>query len=351
MTTARVLDTQRLSTLANAYEREIVRFLRDLVAIPAEGCHDDPVIQRIRQEMEKVGFDEIRVDGMGNILGRIGSGKTVVMMDAHSDTVGVGDLREWAWDPYQGKVEDGYVYGRGACDPHAGMASMVYAGKLIHELGMCGDCTLWVAGSAQKLYILKEGGIRPDCLLIAGPTSLRIYRGQRGRVELEDADPIDKMPCLVQKVEQPDHRLRQDSLPGKGSIAVTGIRSELGLCSVHPRRGGSAGESREGAEIQRYPVEKYYTTWVLDESHPLVQAAIATYEALFDLPPVIGRYTTSANVAGSMGLMGVPAIGFGPGDEEVAHGVGERVPIRHLIKAAQFYAAFPMMFVETVTRR
>jgi hypothetical protein len=31
--------------------------------------------------------------------------------------------------------------------------------------------------------------------------------------------------------------------------------------------------------------------------------------------------------------------------------VGERVPIRHLVKAAQFYAAFPMMFADTVTRR
>ena len=90
---------------------------------------------------------------------------------------------------------------------------------------------------------------------------------------------------------------------------------------------------------------------MLDESHPLVQAAIATYEALFELPPVIGKWTSSTSGVGSMGLMGVPVIGFGPGDEEVAHGVGERVPIRHLVKAAQFYAAFPMMFADTVTRR
>ena len=108
------------------------------------------MIERIRQEMEKVGFDEIRIDPMGNILGRIGSGKTVIMMDSHTDTVGVGDPKEWAWDPYQGKVEDGYIYGRGACDQRAGMASMVYAGKLIKELGLAGDYTLWVVGSVQE---------------------------------------------------------------------------------------------------------------------------------------------------------------------------------------------------------
>ena len=79
--------------------------------------------------MEKAGFDEIRIDAMGNILGRIGSGKTVIMMDSHTDTVGIGDPKEWAWDPYKGKVEDGYVYGRGAGDQRAGMACMVYAAR------------------------------------------------------------------------------------------------------------------------------------------------------------------------------------------------------------------------------
>src|ERR1035441_11049310 len=102
MTAARVLDTQRLSTLAHAFERDMVRFLRDLVAIPAESGHEGPVIRRIRQEMEKVGFDEIRIDPMGNLLGRIGSGKTIIMMDSHTDTVGAGDPKEWAWDAYQG---------------------------------------------------------------------------------------------------------------------------------------------------------------------------------------------------------------------------------------------------------
>ena len=79
------------------------------------------------------------------------------MMDSHTDTVGVGDPKEWAWDPYQGKVEDGYVYGRGACDQRAGMASMVYAGKLIKELGLAGDYTLWVVGSRAGRRLRRPG--------------------------------------------------------------------------------------------------------------------------------------------------------------------------------------------------
>jgi putative selenium metabolism hydrolase len=405
MTPTRVIDTHRLSILANEYERDMVQFLRDLIAIPAESCHEGPVIQRIRQEMEKVGFDEIRIDPMGNILGRIGSGKTVVMMDSHTDTVGVGDPKEWAWDPYKGKVEDGYIYGRGACDQRAGMASMVYAGKLIHELGMEDDFTLWVVGSVQEedcdglpwLYILKEDGIRADCVVITEPSSLRIYRGHRGRMEMEvhlrgkschasaperGDNPIYKMTRLVQEVEKLNQRLRHDPFLGKGSIAVTEIRSLSpslcavpGACSIHLDRRLTAGETKdsalaevkalpgaEGAEVEilhyevpsytglRYPMEKYYPTWVLSESHPLAQSAIATYEALFELPPMVDKWTFSTNGVATMGLMGVPTIGFGPGEEEVAHSVGERVAIRHLVKAAQFYAAFPMMYVETVRK-
>jgi putative selenium metabolism hydrolase len=98
----------------------------------------------------------------------------------------------------------------------------------------------------------------------------------------------------------------------------------------------------------RYPMEKYYPTWVLEEDHPLVQAGVTAYAALHGKPPVVDKWTFSTNGVGSMGLMGVPTIGFGPGEEDVAHSVLERVPIRHLVEAAKFYAAFPLTYVSTV---
>ena len=397
------LHRERLDALAHSYEADMVGFLRDLIAIPAESCQEGPVIERIRQEMVKVGFDGVRVDPMGNILGRIGSGKTVIMLDGHVDTVGIGDPKEWAWDPYQGKVEDGCIFGRGACDQRAGMASMVYAGKLIKELGLAGDYTLYVVGSVQEedcdglswLYILQEDGIRPDCVVITEPSNLRIHRGHRGRMEIElhlrgrschasaperGDNPIYRMTRLVAEVEKLNEGLRCDAFLGKGTIAVTEIRSLSpslcavpGACSIHLDRRLTAGESKESAlaevkalpgaenaEVEiltydtpsytglRYPMEKYYPTWLLEESHPLAQAAIGTYRALWDRAPVVDKWTFSTNGVGSMGLMGVPTIGFGPGDEALAHSVDERVPIRHLVEAAQFYAAFPLMYAAGV---
>jgi putative selenium metabolism hydrolase len=283
---------------------------------------------------------------------------------------------------------------------------MVYAGKLIKELGLLGDYTLWVVGSVQEedcdglpwLYILKEDGIRPDCVVITEPSSLRIYRGHRGRMEIEvhlrgkschasaperGDNPIYKMSRLVQEVEQLNTRLGHDPFLGKGTIAVTEIRSLSpslcavpGACSIHLDRRLTAGETKEsaidevkalpsaaGAEVEilsydtpsytglRYPMEKYYPTWVLEESHPLAKAAIETYETLWGKPPVVDKWTFSTNGVGSMGLMGVPTIGFGPGAEEVCHSVIERVPIRDLVEATQFYAAFPLMFVARVGNR
>jgi acetylornithine deacetylase/succinyl-diaminopimelate desuccinylase-like protein len=248
----RVIDTQRLATVGHEYEKEMARFLCDLIG--GEG----DVIQRIRQEAEKVGFEEIRVDSAGGIRNRIGSGRHLVMMDARILAWGSGDLRA--------RVEDGCVHGRGACDARAGMAAMVYAGKLIHELGLYDDFTLWVAASPSGHYNFEEGGVHADCMLLAQATNLRIFRG-----------------------------------PG-----------------------------------------------MLAESHPLMQAAIATYETLFELPPAIGKRIPGGNGAASPG---VPTIGFGPGEEELARTAGERMPVLQLVKAAQFYAAFPAMYADTVGRR
>ena len=394
-----ILHREQVAALAQEYQADMVGFLRELIAIPAESCHEGPVISRIREEMEIAGFDEIRIDRMGNILGRIGAGKTVIMMDSHTDTVGIGDPNEWRWDPHHGKVANGYVYGRGACDQRAGMASLVYAGKMIKELGLAGDYTLYVVGSVQEedcdglpwVYILNEDGIRPDCVVITEPTNLRIYRGHRGRMEIEvhlrgtschasaperGENPIYPMSRLIAEVERLNARLGHDPFLGKGTIAVTEIRSVSpslcavpGACSIHLDRRLTAGETKqsavaevralpgaEHAEIEilqydrpsyaglRYPMEKYYPTWVLDEDHPLTTAAVETYRTLWDRAPVIDKWTFSTNGVGSMGLMGVPTIGFGPGEEEVAHSVQERVPVDHLAAAAQFYAAFPVIF-------
>ena len=134
--------------------------------------------------------------------------------------------------------------------------SAVWAGRLIHELGMYDDFALWIwAHSPTRNRAVRD--LQPECVVVAEPTNL----------------------CI---------------------------------------------QMREAA-----------TEGYLSESHPLVQAAIATYETLYELPPIVSQ------PAAPLAPMGFPAIAFGAGDDG---------GIRHLLKAVQFYAAFPTTYVETTGR-
>ena len=134
---------------AEHYKKDMTRFLRDMVAIPSESCDEKRVIHRIKEEMEKVGFDKVDIDPMGNILGYIGHGPHLIAMDAHIDTVGIGNIKNWEFDPYEGMENDEIIGGRGTSDQEGGMASMVYAGKIIKDLGLEDQYTLLVTGTVQ----------------------------------------------------------------------------------------------------------------------------------------------------------------------------------------------------------
>ena len=127
-------DFKRVLEKAESYKPAISRFLRDLIALPSESCQEKEVIRRIKQEMEAVGFDRVEIDPMGNVLGYIGTGRHLIAMDAHIDNVGVGNPENWKFDPFKGYEDDEVIGGRGASDQTGGMASLVYAGKIIKDL-------------------------------------------------------------------------------------------------------------------------------------------------------------------------------------------------------------------------
>ena len=93
----------------------------------------------------------------------------------------------------------------------------------------------------------------------------------------------------------------------------------------------------------RYPVEKYFPAWALEESHPLVQAGQATIEALWGERRPTGKWDFSTNGTYWAGKAGIPSIGFGPGDETYAHRVDEHISLSEVVEATAFYALFPSM--------
>ncbi len=178
----------------NAAAEGMVKFLRDLVKIPGESAEEGNKIARAKAEMEKLGFDKIDIDPQGNLLGYMGSGEKLIAFDGHMDTVGIGEMSNWKFDPYDGYETETEIGGRGTSDQEGGIVSAIYGAKIMKDLGLLSEkYTALVTVTVQEedcdglcwQYIIKEDGIRPEFVVSTEPTDGGIYRGQRGRMEIK----------------------------------------------------------------------------------------------------------------------------------------------------------------------
>jgi len=381
---------------AKELEQDTANFLMDMIRVPSFSCKEKEVIQVIKKEMEKVGFDEIRIDGLGSVIGRIGSGKRVMAFDAHIDTVYPGEMSLWDFDPFTPRIEDGKVWGRGSVDQEGGMASMVYAGKMIKELNLNNDFTIYFTGTVMEedcdglcwQYIINEEKIKPELVVITEPTNMNIYRGHRGRMEIlvsvkglschgsapERGDnAIYKISRISLEIEKLNERLITDEFLGKGTVTVTQVffnsPSQCAVpdaASIQLDRRLTFGETKESAfaevmeacklagypdakvEVLKYeekaytglvyPTEKYYPTWKLPEDSIYLKDSVFVYKNLFNKEPLVDKWTFSTNGVAIAGMNGIPCIGLGPGNEIFAHAPNEACPVEHLSQAAAFYA-------------
>lgn len=392
-----------IKSKAEEYKNDMTKFLRDLIAIPGESCGEDKVINRVLVEMKKVGFDKIEIDKMGNILGYMGSGETLIGYDAHIDTVGLGELSNWRFNPYEGYENDDEIGGRGASDQLGGIVSAVYGAKIMKDLNLLNDkYKVLVTGTVQEedcdglcwQYIYNEDKVRPEFVVITEPTNGNIYRGQRGRMEIrvevkgvschgsapERGDnAIYKMSDILQEVRVLNDTLHYDKFLGKGTITVSEIFfnspsrcAVADMCAISLDRRLTYGETYEmaldevrslpfvkkyNAKVTMYKYEKpsyknlvyttdcYFPTWVISEDSIVTKSVVEAYRGMFGEPKV-DKWTFSTNGVSIMGRFNIPCIGFGPGKEEEAHAPNEKTWKKDLVKCAAVYAAIPTIYCE-----
>ena len=385
---------------AETYRDDTAKLLSDMVKIKSYSGQEEEICKHVASLCEDLNFDEVRIDKLGSVLSRIGSGKKVLAIDAHIDTVEVGDLSQWKRDPFSGDIENGLVHGRGSSDQKGGAASMLSAGRILKDLGYNEEWTVWFAFTVMEedcdgmcwKYLIEEEGLIPDFILSTEPTSCRLTRGHRGRMEMElflkgisahgsapeRGDSVAyKAARAALAVEELNEELKPDEegFLGKATIIVSqidvkgpsqcavpdvgrlymdrrltwGEDADLAIGQVKKKIGQALGVDSVNCIMPdytktswrgtKYSQELYFPTWKTDESHPLVQAGVRAYKSLFAKTPVVGKWIFSTNLVSASGRHGIPGIGFGPGDEKEAHAPNEVNRIKDLVVCSAFYAS------------
>ena len=395
------MDSASILEKAKKYRDYTARNLSEMIKIPGFSCTEKERIELLKQMCAEAGMEEIHTDGLGSLLGRVGKGEKVLVFDAHVDTVGVGDPSQWKTPPHSGLIKDGLVHGRGASDQLGGAASMITAARILKEAAYAGGYTIWFTftvieedcdGLCWK-YLIEEEGFKLDFAVSTEPTSCRLYRGHRGRMEIRiDIKGISchgsapergesaayKASRAALALESLNARLKSDDdgFLGKGTIVVSQMKVEgPSQCAV-PDQGmlycdrrltwgeddkmaiAQVEKALEAAGVDKftvrmpeysqraytgklYPQELYFPTWKIPADHPLVLSGIDAYAGLFGSAPVVDKWTFSTNCVAICGRHKIPCIGFGPGDESQAHAPNEINRIDDLEKACAFYAALP----------
>lgn len=381
--------------LAKKYGQNTAENLSEIVRIKSLSLGEGDVQAVVMRQMRDAGFDAVRMDGLGNVIGSIGTGSRILAFDGHIDTVDVGNAANWNSDPFSGKIENGLVHGRGTTDQKGGVAAFITAGRILKEMGFDKDVTLLFVSSVIEedcdglcwKYLIDEEKIRPELVISTEPTNLAINRGQRGRMEIavhfrgisahgsapergKNAIYMAAKTCM--ELKKLNKRLITDKFLGKGSLTVSEIKSgSPSLCAVadyariHIDRRLTKGETKETALEQirnivkdmdatvellnyeetsftglKYGMEKYYPTWTIPKNHVAVKKAEKTFRDLFDKEPLVDKWTFSTNGVTIKGIYDIPVFGFGPGREEMAHAPNETTSVDDLIKASAFYAGF-----------
>jgi putative selenium metabolism hydrolase len=390
--TKKKIAMNRLHAAINDIQPELIRFAQELVRIKSYSGQEKEIINHIKNKMEALGYDEVAVDSMGNVVGRMGMGKKVIMFDSHVDTVHVDDASKWDHLPFGGEIVNGRLYGRGSVDMKSGAAASVYAGFLAKKLGFVSDKTVYVSCTVLEedcdgenlKHLFQERGIRPDSMMICEPSGNKLAIGHQGKAQVrirthgvsahgsapeKGLNAIYEMAAIITRIEQKSNYLSADPHT-RGTLVASNISCKSEslnavpfACEIYLDRRLALGETREtvenemdsivsgkrasweigtlirkswtGMEIRYEPI---HMPWKIDQDDPLFSSCVTAHQMLFGSAPQLEFWDFSTNAV-TPSAMGIPTIGFGPGDYKLAHMVNENCEIRQIVDACRFYAA------------
>ncbi|MYC87539.1 MAG: M20/M25/M40 family metallo-hydrolase [Gemmatimonadales bacterium] len=372
-----------------------VRFLQRLIRTRSMPGEEGELATLVADEMRALGYDEVERDAAGNVIGLLrGTGDAPsVMFNTHLDHVDAGDPADWPHDPYGAEIHDGLMWGRGAIDIKGPLAAQVHGIARLIAAGRRPPGDVYVTGTVQE----EVGGLgarymaetlRPDLVLIGEPSRNEVRRGHRGRIELRvqvrgkmahasmtdlGRNPLTVLGRFLAALEDVD--LAHDPDLGTCSIAPTLIGTDQTSGNVIPGlaevtldcrtvTGQDAASLREqllpvlrACEIEgsssdilipqheRSSYAGYAMTYPADNpalslpaDHDAIRTAVEVLAGPLGAEPPVDIWDFATD-GGHFGLAGMTVVGFGPGDDRLAHTVHEHIVIDELATGIRGNAA------------
>ena len=374
------------------YENELIEFAQEAVRTRSYSDEEGNMASLIKEKMEKLGYDEVKLDSVGNVVGKIGSGKKTVHFDSHMDTVRVNDADEWKVPPFSGDIVDGSIWGRGSVDMKSALCASVYAAAYARDMGYLNDKTVYVTGTVCEEYcdgenlkhLYKELNLKPDYCIICEPCDNIITLGHKGKAQIriitngisahgsapeKGKNAVYEMAEIIQRVEKLNERLSSMG-ENHGTIVLSDIKCESASlnavpseCQIYLDRRLVLGETldmvrKEMDELvqekdARWEVgplrhtswnggelvyEPMHDPWKIEKDAPLTKALNEAYKKVYGKYPDKYDFWDFGTNAITPVAMGVPTIGFGPGEYKLAHMRDEHCSVEKIKDAMYVYA-------------
>lgn len=376
----------------------VVRLTQKLIQAKSYSGEEGGIVDVLKETFLELGFDDFHVDEYGSIIGRI-KGKSPgkkILFDSHIDTVQVPEPEKWSVDPFEGKILDGRIYGRGATDMKGALAASIigayefakqtnrdFTGEILIAGVVHEECFEGVAARKVSEYA------NPDYVVICEASELNLKIGQRGRAEIvfetfgkpaHSANPdkginaVYSAANLINMVRNLE--MTHDEDLGYGILELVDIKSSPypgasvvpDYCKITYDRRLLVGETKESVleplmnlieemkkEDPKFNAsvsyakgeekcwtgniiqgERFFPGWKFNKDSEFIQKA---YKGLKDagLDPEITYYSFCTNGSHYAGEAEINTIGFGPSRENLAHTIDEFIEIDQLLKAVNGY--------------
>ncbi|MBN1217896.1 MAG: M20/M25/M40 family metallo-hydrolase [Anaerolineae bacterium] len=395
-----LIPLANIQTIAQERQAATIAFARQIVQIPSRSGQEREIAAAISYEMKNLGYDKIWTDEAGNVIGKISGGQgPTILLNGHMDHVDPGPAAGWPYPPFSGQIVDGELWGRGSVDMKGPVACMIYAASLFKQLDFSppGDILMTVpvmeeVGGLGTRHLTSH--LQADAAICGEPSHNTLRRGHRGRVGLHltfkgrsahastphlgvnphysAATFLTRLPIMEMTREEgvgassvtptlyvTDQR-SPNVIPGEVRLTldwrnVPGESPETIVAKIRALLNSCLPENETTIEIASSEFTTYtglrttlpdiFPSFLLAEDDPFVQAAHAT------LVDVLGRddgvdIWRFATDGGHLMTAGIPTVGFGPGDEKLAHTNQERISLAQMEEAVVAYAALILALAE-----